>query len=66
MKAWFVYVFIATLVSMLIQSGLDKAGMLNVNNIWADFISWIIIFFVVYILVDLAGRFLLRSKIEKQ
>ncbi|MGQ5113136.1 hypothetical protein M1D69_11705 [Bacillus sp. PK3-037] len=66
MKAWFVYVFIATLVSMLIQSGLDKAGMLNLNNIWADFISWIIIFFVVYILVDLAGRFLLRSKIEKQ
>lgn len=62
MKAWFVYVFIATLVSMLIQSGLDKAGMLNLNNIWADFISWIIIFFVVYILIDLAGRFLLRSK----
>ncbi|AGE62471.1 hypothetical protein C663_0625 [Bacillus subtilis XF-1] len=47
---------------MLIQSGLDKAGMLNLNNIWADFISWIIIFFVVYILIDLAGRFLVRSK----
>ncbi|MEC1583333.1 hypothetical protein NYE57_18050 [Bacillus sp. FSL L8-0222] len=62
MKTWFVYVFIATLVSMLIQSGLDKVGLLNLNNIWADFISWIVIFFVVYVLIDLAGRTLVRSK----
>ncbi|MED1739090.1 hypothetical protein P4U97_06195 [Bacillus swezeyi] len=62
MKEWFLYVFIATLISMFIQTGLDKVGLLNLNNMWADFISWLVIFFVVYVLIDLAGRALIGSK----
>ncbi|OMI24528.1 hypothetical protein BTA31_22130 [Bacillus haynesii] len=61
MKEWFLYVFIATLISMFIQSGLDKIGLLNLNNMWTD-LSWLVIFFVVYVLIDLAGRALIGSK----
>ncbi|MDU0814641.1 hypothetical protein [Bacillus siamensis] len=62
MKLWFLYVLIATVISMFIQTGLDNVGVLNLKNVWADFFSWLVIFFVVYVLIELAGRAVFSSR----
>ncbi|AXS61543.1 MULTISPECIES: hypothetical protein [Bacillus] len=62
MKLWFLYVLIATVISMFIQTGLDNVGVLNLKNVWADFFSWLVIFFVVYVLIELAGRAVIGSR----
>ncbi|APT48084.1 hypothetical protein BSA145_20760 [Bacillus safensis] len=53
---WFLNVFITALISFIIQSGLSNLGVINMSNIWADLVSWIIIFFVVFIGVEASFR----------
>ncbi|MEK4688169.1 hypothetical protein NSQ76_20775 [Bacillus sp. FSL M8-0256] len=53
---WFLTVFITALISFVIQSGLSNFGVINMSNIWADLVSWIVIFFIVFIGVEAAFR----------
>jgi uncharacterized membrane protein len=63
---WFLSVFITALISFVIQSGLNNFGVINMSNIWADLISWVVIFFVVFICVEAAVRttYKLRHRTE--
>ncbi|GIN60110.1 hypothetical protein J27TS8_01030 [Robertmurraya siralis] len=49
---WVLSVFITALISFVIQSGLNNFGVINISNIWTDLISWVFIFFVVFIGVE--------------
>ncbi|MGY3218190.1 putative membrane protein [Bacillus sp. TE9122W] len=59
---WFLSVFITALISFVIQSGLSKFGVINMSNIWADLVSWIVIFFVVFIGVEASFRTINKMK----
>ncbi|MFS0655099.1 hypothetical protein [Bacillus sp. 179-C3.3 HS] len=53
---WFLSVLITAFISFVIQSGLSNVGVINMSNIWADLVSWIVIFFVVFIGVEASLR----------
>ncbi|MBU8855290.1 hypothetical protein [Bacillus safensis] len=53
---WLLTVFITALISFGIQSGLNNFGVINISNVWADLFSWIVIFSVVFISVEVALR----------
>ncbi|AOZ89317.1 hypothetical protein BK049_11835 [Bacillus xiamenensis] len=59
---WFLNVFITALISFVIQSGLSNLGVINMSNIWADLVSWTIIFFVVFIGVEASSRTINKMK----
>ncbi|PAE84999.1 hypothetical protein CHH77_02470 [Shouchella clausii] len=53
---WFLSVFITALVTFVIQTGLSNFGVINMSNVWTDLISWVVIFFVVFIFVEASFR----------
>ncbi|GIN07127.1 hypothetical protein J1TS1_12720 [Shouchella clausii] len=53
---WFLSVFITALVTFVIQTGLSNFGVINMSNVWTDLISWVVIFFVVFICVEASFR----------
>ncbi|MDR4250365.1 hypothetical protein C6Y01_12005 [Bacillus sp. NMCC46] len=59
---WFLYVFITALISFVIQAFLNSVGVINMDNIWVDLISWIGIFFVVFIAVELSFNTIHKMK----
>ncbi|MCM2990322.1 hypothetical protein [Bacillus safensis] len=59
---WFLQVFLTALITMWIQTGLDQANMIHINNVWIDASSWILIFFVIYALFDLTAHVLAKRK----
>ncbi|MCC9090727.1 hypothetical protein [Bacillus pumilus] len=59
---WFLHVFLTALITMWIQAGLDQANIIHVTNVWVDASSWIIIFFVIYALVEWTAHVLSKRK----
>ncbi|HBU92389.1 MULTISPECIES: hypothetical protein [Bacillus] len=59
---WFLSVFITAFITLVIQSGLSKSGVINMSNIWADLGSWVIIFFVVFIGVEASFRMINKMR----
>lgn len=54
--------FITALISFVIQSGLSKFDVINTSNLWLDLVSWIVIFFVVFIGVETSFRTINKMK----
>ncbi|ANT55793.1 hypothetical protein VL05_00545 [Bacillus stratosphericus] len=63
MKKWFLQVFLTASITMWIQTGLDQANIIHINNVWIDVSSWILIFFVIYALFEWAAHVLAKRKI---
>ncbi|MDR0126048.1 hypothetical protein [Bacillus zhangzhouensis] len=59
---WLLHVFLTALITMWIQAGLDQANIIQITNIWVDASSWIIIFFVIYALLDWTAHVLSKRK----
>ncbi|WLF30911.1 hypothetical protein [Bacillus altitudinis] len=63
MKKWFLQVFLTALITMWIQTGLDQANIIQINNVWVDVSSWILIFFVIYAFFEWTAHVLAKRKI---
>jgi len=63
LKKWFLQVFLTALITMWIQTGLDQANIIQINNVWVDVSSWILIFFVIYALFEWTAHVLAKRKI---
>ncbi|KEP26889.1 hypothetical protein [Bacillus zhangzhouensis] len=59
---WLLHVFLTALITMWIQAGLDQVNIIQITNIWVDASSWIIIFFVIYALLDWTAHVLAKRK----
>ncbi|PRO40193.1 hypothetical protein [Bacillus sp. LLTC93] len=59
---WLLHVFLTSLITMWIQAGLDQVNIIQITNIWVDASSWIIIFFVIYALLDWTAHVLAKRK----